>query len=164
MKKNSNNNIFYINYFVLILLITLSIIKISQTYPVIKPTYNPLRKLITGNEIVKQIDEQCLENTNILKYTIILNSTAFLLNLNISSRRNLYSSIKELDGKDIGIENGNTYEDLIKANFPSSNIKYSESTNTLLMSLLFGNVEAIIVEEPVAKYFTNQANSRKEQA
>lgn len=159
MKKNSNNNIFYINYFVLILLITLSIIKISQTSPVIKPTSNPLRQLITGNEIVKQIDEQCLENTNILKYTIILNSTAFLLNLNISSRRNLYSSIKELDGKDIGIENGNTYEDLIKANFPSSNIKYSESTNTLLMSLLFGNVEAIIVEEPVAKYFTNQANS-----
>ena len=158
MTKKANNNI-HLNYFLLIILITLSIVKISSNPSVSKEISNPLRNLIEGSDIVKQIDEQCLENVNVLKYNIILNSTAFLLNLNISKRRNLYSTIKDLDGKDIGIEKGNNYEDLIKAYFPSSTTKYSESTERLLMSLLFNNVEAIILEEPVAQYYKNQANS-----
>ena len=158
MMKKAKNNI-NLNYFLLIILITLSIVKISCNTSVSKEIFNPLRNLIEGSDIVKQIDEQCLENVNILKYNIILNSTAFLLNLNISKRRHLYSTIKDLDGKDIGIEKGNNYEDLIKAYFPSSTTKYSESTERLLMSLLFNNVEAIILEEPVAQYYMNQANS-----
>ena len=158
MRQKPNNNI-NLNYFLLILLIALSIVKISKNSPVSKEISNPLRNLLEGQDIVKQIEEQCLENANILKYNIILNSTAFLLNLNISTRRILYSTIKELDGKDIGIEKGSNYEDLIKANFPSSTIKYSETIESLLMSLLFRNTEAIILEEPVAKYYMNQANS-----
>jgi hypothetical protein len=100
--------------------------KLSKNNPSKNISINPIRNLISGNDIVKQINEQCLENTNILKYNIIMNTTAFLLNFNISSKRNLLSSIKDLDGKNIGAERGKDYEDLIKNNFPLSNIDYED--------------------------------------
>ena len=96
---------------------------------------NPIRNLVSDYDIVKQINEECLENTNILKYTIIVNTTAFLLNLNYSSKRNLLLSIKELNEKNIGAEREKEYEDLIKNNFPFTNIIYHNSTEKLLLSL-----------------------------
>ena len=47
------------------------------------------------------------------------------LNLNKTSRRQLYSSIKDLDGKNIGVETGKTFVDTINKNFPNSKIAKS---------------------------------------
>ena len=142
MNKFTKKHRIFINNFSLIFLIIFSIIKLSNNtekiYKSDKNNISPnsLRRLLAGIDIIKKIDEQCLEDVNILKYNIILNSTAFLLNLNSSSRRSLYSSIKELDGKDIGIIKNKAYIDSIKAYFPSSKIHYYESINLLLLGLL----------------------------
>lgn len=161
MMKNKNNNIsqIKINTFLIIALIIISLFKIASNSPVIKQSENPIRKLISGSDIVRQINEQCVENTNILKYNIIINSTAFLLNLNASTRRNLYSSISELNGKNIGVERGKTYADLINTNFPLSSVQYEESTTSLIMSLLQGKIEAFLLEEPVANYYSEKMPS-----
>ena len=156
MLQNGNNYISHINYFLLIILIIFPMFKLSKNNPSKNISINPIRNLISGNDIVKQINEQCLENTNILKYNIIMNATAFLLNFNISSKRNLLSSIKDLDGKNIGAERGKDYEDLIKNNFPLSNIDYEDSTDKLILSLLQGKIDAFLLDEPVAKYYENQ--------
>ena len=159
IEKQNNNNILYRNYFLLIVLIILSIVEIGKcSLNNNKYSKNAFRKLITGYDIVKQINEQCMEDTNILKYKIVLNSTAFLYNLNISSRRILYSSIKELDGKNIGVEQGKTFSDLIKINFPKSEIFYYNSPNSLTLALLQNKIEAFLLEEIVAKYWTSQMN------
>ena len=162
MNKFAKKHRIFINNFSLIFLIIFSIIKLSNNtekiYKSDKNNISPnsLRRLLAGIDIIKKIDEQCLEDVNILKYNIILNSTAFLLNLNSSSRRSLYSSIKELDGKDIGIIKNKAYIDSIKAYFPSSKIHYYESINLLLLGLLMtGEIEAFVLEEPVAKYYLN---------
>ena len=161
MRLYKTKLIIFENNFLLIFLIICSITKLSINTEKIYDTNNnisqkTLRRLISGNEIVKKLEEQCLENTNILKYNVILNSTAFLLNFTTSSRRNLYSSIKELDGKNIGVIKNKAYIDSIKAYFPSSNLHYYESINSLLLGLLMtGEIEGLILEEPVAKYYTN---------
>ena len=163
MMRNKNNNISPINNFLLIALIIISILKIINNSPALiqskNNSPNSFRKLISGYDIVKQIDEQCIENTNILRYNIILNSTAFLLNLNIATRRSLYSSISELNGKNIGVERGKSYADLIKINFPTSNVQYYESATSLIMSLLQRKIEAFLLEESVAKYYAEQMNA-----
>ena len=163
MKEYHKNNISYRNKFLLIALIIFSIIKLgkssSENNKNSKNTSkNSFRKLLTGNDIVKKIEEQCTDNSNILKYNIVLNSTAFLYNLEASSKRNLLSSIKELDGKTIGVEQGKTFSDLIKINFPNSEILYSDSPNSLILDLLKSKIDAFLIEEIVAKYWTNELN------
>lgn len=145
-----------INFSLIHVLIILFIFQIIYSFPRMKEgSNNNFRGLVSGEDIVKEINEECNDNTNILKYTVVLNSTAFLLNLNKTSRRQLYSSIKELDGKNIGVESGKTYEDTIKTNFPNSKIYYN-STDNLISALLQGEIEAFLLEEPVAKYYASQ--------
>ena len=145
-----------INFSLIHVLIILFIFQIIYSFPRMKEgSNNNFRGLVSGEDIVKEINEECNDNTNILKYTVVLNSTAFLLNLNKTSRRQLYSSIKELDGKNIGVESGKTYEDTIKTNFPNSKIYYN-STDNLILALLQGEIEAFLLEEPVAKYYASQ--------
>ena len=163
MKKNPYLKKLYIHSFLLIILIcclyqTLNSSQIKNE-SLLKSYSKSYRKLVTGYDIVKQINEECLESTNILKYNIVLNSTAFLLNLGTSSRRNLFSSIKELDGENLGVENGKTYADLIKMNFAKSNLNYYDSTSSLIMSLLQGKIKGFLIEEPVAEYYTKQMNA-----
>ena len=145
-----------INFSLIHVLIILFIFQTIYSFPRMKEvSNNNFRGLVSGEDIVKEINEECNDNTNILKYTVVLNSTAFLLNLNKTSRRQLYSSIKELDGKNIGVESGKTYEDTIKTNFPNSKIYYN-STDNLILALLQGEIEAFLLEEPVAKYYASQ--------
>ena len=161
MLKNGNNFISYINYFLLIIVIIFPMFELSKNNPTQNwesknISLNHIRNLISGYDIVKQINEQCLENENILKYNIIVNTTAFLLNLNIPLKRNLLSSIKDLNGKNIGVESGEEYEDLIKNNFPLSNIYNYSSRGKQLLDLLKQIIDAFLVEEQVGKYLENQ--------
>lgn len=163
MKKNPYLKNLYMHFFLLIILISCLYQTINSSQikneSLLQSYSKSHRKLVTGYDIVKQINEECLESTNILKYNIVFNSTAFLLNLSTSSRRNLFSSIKELDGENLGVENGKTYADLIKTNFPKSYLNYYDSTTSLIMSLLQGKIKGFLIEEPVAEYYTKQMNA-----
>ena len=147
-----------INCSFLHLLILLFILQTIHNFPIIKESSkNNFRGLVTGEDIVKEINEDCLDNTNNLKYTIVLNSTAFLLNyLSKTSRRQLYSSIKDLNGKNIGMETGKTFTDAINSNFPNSKVYNYTSFDFLMTALLKGEIKAFLLEEPVAKYYANQ--------
>ena len=145
-----------INFSLIHVLIILFIFQIIYSFPRMKEgSNNNFRGLVSGEDIVKEINEECNDNTNILKYTVVLNSTAFLLNIHKTSRRQLYSSIKELDGENIGIEKGKTFADTINTKFPNSKIYYY-STENLISALLQGEIEAFLLEEPVAKYYASQ--------
>ena len=147
-----------VNFSLFHFLIVLFIFQTIYNFPIItEASKKSFRGLISGEDIVKEINEECLDNINILKYTVVLNSTAFLLNLNKTSRRQLYSSIKELDGKNIGVETGKTFADTININFPNSKIYYNSADN-LISTLLQGEIEAFLLEEPVAKYYAKQNN------
>ena len=154
-------NYSYIN-FLLSILTLLLIFQNGNTSPREKEPLDlqkSFRKLISGEDIVKQIAEECIDNSNTLKYSIVLNSTAFLANLNEISRRRLYTSIKDLDGQNIGMEYGKTFENLIKTNFPNSKINKYDSNDKLIMALLKGNIEGFLLEEPVAKYHASQMDT-----
>ena len=145
-----------INLSLIHVLIILFIVQTIDNFPIVKEgSNNNFRGLVSGEDIIKEINEECLDNTNILKYTVVLNSTAFLLNLNKTSRRQLYSSIKELDGENIGVESGKAFAATINTNFPNSKIYYN-STDNLISALLQGEIEAFLLEEPVAKYYASQ--------
>ena len=158
-----NKNIFHINnFFIIFIFYTLfQIIKNSPTKEPKQQSSSLLRYLVQGNDIVKQINEQCIDNANLLKYTIVLNSTAFLLYLNDKRRRNLntYTSLKELNGQNIGVITGKTYADLITINCPNSQLIYYDSTNSLMMALLQGKIKGFLLEEPVAEYYDKQMNA-----
>ena len=129
-----------INLSLIHVLIILFIVQTIDNFPIVKEgSNNNFRGLFSGEDIVKEINEECLDNTNILKYTVVLNSTAFLLNLNKTSRRQLYSSIKELDGENIGVESGKAFATTINTNFPNSKIYYN-STDNLISALLQGEI------------------------
>ena len=148
-----------INFSLFHVLIILFIFQTIYSFPIMKEgSKNNFRGLVSGEDIVKEINEECQDNTNILKYTIVLNSTAFLLNLHKTSRRQLYSSIKELDGENIGVEKGKTFADTINTKFPNSKIYYY-STENLISALLQGEIEAFLLEEPVAKYYVKKYNT-----
>ena len=142
MRNYEKNKIFHKNIFSLIFLITFSFLPIIYS--------------ISGSDIVRQISEECNENENSLKFNIIMNSTAFLLYLNSKLLRNLDTIQSDLVGKNIGIERGKTFESIVKTNYPRSTIVYADSSLSLIISLLSGNAQALILDEPVAKYYSNK--------
>ena len=142
MRDYGKNKIFHKNIFSLIFLITFSFLPIIYS--------------ISGSDIVRQISEECNENENSLKFNIIMNSTAFLLYLNSKLLRNLDTTQSDLVGKNIGIERGKTFESIVKTNYPRSTIVYTDSSLSLIISLLSGNAQALILDEPVAKYYSNK--------
>ena len=165
MKKSIKNNLhLHINHFFLLFIsnFLFQIVGNSITNEIkLKDQSSfPLRNLIQGSDIVKYIKEECIDNLNILKYTIVLNSTAFILNLN-SQKRNLdtYTSLNELNGENIGIMSGKTYDDLIRLNCPNSQIISYDSTSSLIMALLQGKIKGFLLEEPIAEYYDKQMNA-----
>lgn len=138
------------------LIISFILQKISNSPINKEASKNNFRGLVTGEDIVKEINEECQDNINILKYTVVLNSTAFLANLSKTSRRQLYSSIEELDGENIGMEKGKTFIDKISFNFPNSEIYNYTTFDSELTALLKGEIKAFLLEESVAKYYAKQ--------
>ena len=84
-----------------------------------------------------------------------------LLLIGISSCANkqeteLFTSIEQLNGQDMGCMSGSIFDELISKQFPDSNIIYFSSRSELLLGLDTGKIKGFISDEPVAMMMVKQ--------
>ena len=68
----------------------------------------------------------------------------------------LISSVEELNGRDIGCMSGSIFDELIRKQFPDSEIIYFNSRSELLLGLTAGKIDGFISDEPVAMMMVSQ--------
>ena len=68
----------------------------------------------------------------------------------------VFSSIEELNGRDMGCMSGSIFDVLIQEKFPDSQIIYFGSRSELLLGLTSGKIDGFISDEPVAMMMLSQ--------
>ena len=58
-----------------------------------------------------------------------------------------YSTIEDLNGKNIGVQTAVLYEELIQDRVPDSTIQYYTMPNDMILALTSGKVDAYLIEE-----------------
>ena len=84
-----------------------------------------------------------------------------LLLIGISSCANkqeteLFTTVEQLNGQDMGCMSGSIFDELISKQFPDSNIIYFSSRSELLLGLDTGKIKGFISDEPVAMMMVKQ--------
>ena len=67
-----------------------------------------------------------------------------------------YSSFAELDGKNIGVQTGTNFDDMVFEDFPHSKVLYFNNKADMANALLTGKIEAYAIDEPVIQFEMRQ--------
>ncbi|MFD3158570.1 ABC transporter substrate-binding protein [Haloimpatiens sp. FM7330] len=72
---------------------------------------------------------------------------------------NKYNSVNDLKGLNIGAQKGSIQEDIAKKQIPNSNVKSLPKVTDLVLALTNKKIDAIVMEEPVAKAYVSNNKS-----
>ncbi|HBC95819.1 MAG TPA: amino acid ABC transporter substrate-binding protein [Clostridium sp.] len=71
-------------------------------------------------------------------------------------------SSKDLDGKRVGVGLGTTSEQVVKKFKNIKEVKKYDKTTEELQDLLIGRLDAVVVDEPVGKYYISKSNKKSQ--
>lgn len=81
---------------------------------------------------------------------------SIFLNACSKNKRQVYTSVDQINGQDMGCMSGSIFDELIQEQFPDSEIIYYSSRSELLLGLTSGKIEAFVSDEPVAMMMISQ--------
>ncbi len=67
-----------------------------------------------------------------------------------------YSSFDELDGKQIGVQTGTNFDDMVLAEMPNANVLYFNNKADMVGALQTGKIDAYVIDEPVIRFEMRQ--------
>ena len=91
-----------------------------------------------------------------IKKIFVLLITLLILSSCSNKQEEVFESLDELNGRNIGCMSGSIFDALIAEKFPDSEIIYFGSRSELLLGLNTGKIDAFISDEPVAMMMINE--------
>ena len=67
-----------------------------------------------------------------------------------------YRSVKELDGKNIGVQTGTNFDEMVLADLPNAKVLYFNNKADMANALLTGKIDAYAIDEPVIQFEMKQ--------